>query len=233
MRVLLTDTTWTMAIVARMLRDEGFLVSEAANGEELLGYVEEGENDVIVLDTDLPDMKAVDCLRAIRDMRPRLPVTCRADTWSDIDRDRMFRAGVDHLLDSTLRQGELAARLRAQARRAHGFAAGRIQAVPRLGIDTDRRVVTFAGKTLHLTRLEYEIVEMLALRQGALVTRARIMTQLYAWQDEPDAKILDVYICRIRAKLATLGAPDGLIATNFAQGYRLNADAATPDVRAA
>jgi DNA-binding response OmpR family regulator len=76
---------------------------------------------------------------------------------------------------------------------------------------------------IRLTRLEYELIETMALRRGALITRDEIMLQLDAWQDEPDAKIIDVYICRIRAKLAAAGATEDLISTSFSQGYRLSA----------
>ena len=114
------------------------------------------------------------------------------------------------------------ARLRAYVRRARGFARPQI-GLGVLTLDLDLRQVRAGGTLVPLTRLEYEIVESLALRRGAVMTREEIMLQLYAWEDEPDAKILDVYLCRIRSKLAAAGAGGSLIATSYSHGYRLAA----------
>ncbi|MGR3320382.1 MAG: winged helix-turn-helix domain-containing protein [Pseudooceanicola sp.] len=116
---------------------------------------------------------------------------------------------------------EIASRLRAYIRRSHGFAS-QAPSFGGLTVDLDRRVVSFGARSIHLTRLEYELVEMLTLADGRLVSRDAIMTRLYGWEDEPEAKIIDVYICRIRAKLATLDAPRGLIATRVGHGYRID-----------
>lgn len=233
MRILVSDATWAMAITGTQLREQGFLVSEAGDGAELLEFALQGQHDAVLIDPDLPDMNYASLVRDLRAACPRLPVLLLARRWSDSERSRAWHVGADAVLESPLPTAELAARLRAFARRAQGYAAGVIQPAAGLSLDLDARRAVYDGRTLQLTRLEYELVEMLALRGGALVGRDEIMTQLYAWDNEPEAKILDVYMCRIRAKLATLGAPGDLIVTNFAQGFRLNLLAPGPLSRAA
>jgi len=221
MRILITDTTWNMAAIAKLMRDRGFLVSEAADGEDVLTHITQGEYDAVLIDPDLPDMAHSCLIRRLRSRAPQLPVFVFARELSDRDRLRAFAAGADDAKAWPYDGDEVAARIRAFARRARGFSTGTPE-ISGLTVDFDRRRVSFHGRSIHLTRLEYELIESLALANGRLVPRETIMTRLYGWDDEPDWKILDVYVCRIRAKLATLDAPADLISTSFGNGYRIN-----------
>lgn len=221
MRILITDCTWNMATLARMMSDQGFLVSEAADAEDVLTQIAQGDFDAVLIDPDLPDMAGSALIRRIRHENERLPICAFARSWTDRDRLRAYAAGADDVVGWPYDAAEIAARIRAFARRARGFAVPAPE-IAGLSVDFDRRRVCYAGQSIHLTRLEYEIVETLALANGRLVERDTIMTRLYGWEDEPDAKILDVYICRIRAKLATLGAPAVLISTSFGRGFRIH-----------
>ncbi|WP_375175596.1 response regulator transcription factor [Pseudooceanicola sp.] len=221
MRLLLTDTTWNMAILARELRGAGFFVTEAPDAADLMEYVLNGQQDAILIDPDLPDGEALELIGRIRAVKGHIPICLFA---RKVDNDLTTRAlarGADDVIrwpDHGI--GDIMARLRAYIRRAAGFATSEVE-FGGLYVDLERQQVRYGDMPVHLTRLEYELVETMALRRGALITREEIMLQLYAWQDEPDVKIIDVYICRIRAKLAAAGALEDVIATSFSQGYRL------------
>lgn len=228
MRLLITDTTWNMASMATLMRDRGFLISEAASGEEVLTHLAQGDYDAVLIDPDLPDIAATSLIRRIRAEAPRLPVCLCARQVARRDRLRALAAGADDVLVWPYNGDEAAARLRAFARRARGFADPTPE-IAGLTVDFDRRTIRFGGEVLRLTRLEYELVETLVLARGRLVPRETIITRLYGWDGEPEWKILDVYVCRIRAKLAVLGAPAETIATSFGRGYRINLIAAYLD----
>jgi len=221
MRLLITDTTWNTAAMTTLMRDRGFLLSEAANGDEVLTHLAQGDYDAVLVDQDLPDMAATCLIRRIRARAPQMPVCLCTSQVAPRDRLRALAAGADDVLVWPYSGDEVAARIRAFARRARGFASPTPE-VAGLTVDFDRRVISFGGEQLRLTRLEYELVETLVLARGRVVPRETIITRLYGWDGEPEWKILDVYICRIRAKLAVLGAPPELIATSFGQGYRIN-----------
>lgn len=224
MRILITDNTWSMASLGRLMRNEGFFVSEAADAGDVIAHAEQGQYDAILIDPDLPDMEMPRLIRALRAVHPHMPICMVARRWTRCDRHRAYAAGADDVIGWPLDGAEVASRIRAYARRARGHAE-QVLDLAGLRVDLDRRIAGFAGTWLRLTRLEYELVEMLALAGGRLVRRDDIMSKLYAWRNEPDPKIIDVYVCRIRARLAELGAPEGLIATSFGKGYRVDPSA--------
>lgn len=222
MRILLTDTTWNMAILAKHLRDAAFFVSEAGDAAEIMEFVRTGQQDAILIDPDLPDGDALDLIRRIRALDRNVPICLFTRKVSQADLARALAQGADDVIRwPDHNTAEIMSRLRAYIRRASGFSTARVT-VGDLTIELDRQEVWYGDMPLRLTRLEYELIETMALRNGRLITRDEIMLQLYAWQDEPDAKIIDVYICRLRAKMAAAGAVEDVIVTSFAQGYRLN-----------
>ena len=222
MRILLTDTTWNMAILARELREAGFFVSEAGDCSEMIEFIKSGQQDAVIIDPDLPDGDAYDLLRRIRSLKPHMPICMFDRDVSEEARLKALSLGADDYVEwPTHGVADIMARLRAYIRRAAGFSSSRIR-VGDMRLDLDLQKVYVFDMPVRLTRLEYELIETMALRSGALISRDEIMLQLYAWQNEPDSKIIDVYICRIRAKLAAAGALEEMIVTSFAQGYRLN-----------
>lgn len=220
MRLLVTDTTWNIAGLAHAMREQGFYISDAANAAETLEYASSAEQNAILVDPDLPDMPAAELVSRLRADFPRLVVVVVSRKVDDEMRREFLFRGADDVMEWPMKPAVMAARLRAYVRRAAGFSHPVLQTGP-LALDVDVRSLHHRDMPVHLTRLEYEMIEMLILRRGAMVTRDQIMTQLYAWTDEPDPKILDVYICRIRAKLAAIGAQEDLIVTNFGQGIRI------------
>ncbi|QOL81518.1 response regulator transcription factor [Pseudooceanicola spongiae] len=220
MRLLVTDTTWNIAGLAHAMGEEGFYITEAATGAEVLEYVASAEQNAVIIDPDLPDMEAVSLITRLRTEYPRLVICVVSRSVTEADRTRFMIRGADDVIEWPCKRAEIAARLRAYVRRTAGFAQPVLEAGD-LSVDIDQRKVRFGDMPIHLTRLEYELIEMLVLRGGAMVSREQVMMQLYAWQDEPDAKIVDVYICRIRAKLAAIGAGTEVIVTSFGQGVRM------------
>ena len=202
MRILLTDTTWNMAILARELRAAGFFVTDAADGAELMEYVRSGQQDAVLIDPDLPDGEALDLVRRVRALDRHIPICIFAREVEDGYLARALTQGADDVIRwPDHGTEEIMARLRAYIRRAAGFSTAEVE-VGGLVLDLERQEVRYGEMPVRLTRLEYELIETMALRNGALISREEIMLQLYAWQDEPDAKIIDVYICRLRAKMA-------------------------------
>ncbi|MBT9384533.1 winged helix-turn-helix domain-containing protein [Pseudooceanicola sp. CBS1P-1] len=220
MRLLVTDTTWNIAGLAHALRGEGFYITEAGNAAEALDFAEAGEQDAFLIDPDVPDMAAAALVAQLRAQYPKTVICVVSRRVTEADRAHFLTRGADAMIEWPAKAVEVAAQIRAYVRRAAGFAHPEIAIGP-VTIDVARMTVLNGDMPIHLTRLEYELVEMLALRNGTMVTREQLMLQLYAWQDEPDPKIIDVYICRIRAKLAAAGVAQEVIQTSFGQGVRM------------
>lgn len=218
MRVLLSDTNWTTSTIAHDLKQAGLYVTLAHTGEDLMEHAKAGEQDIILLDMDMPDMSVYEVMRGLSFLAAA-PVTVMTPA-GDVDaRLKAFAAGADDCVESNVPGAELYARLVAVARRYAGFAAAELS-LGSLSVNVFERRASVHGQPMHLSRLEYELVEMLVLRRGRLASRDQIMAQLYAWEDEPDARIIDVYICRIRAKIAELGGEPEMISTSVGRGYR-------------
>lgn len=218
MRVLLSDTNWATSTVAHELKQAGLYVTLAHNGEDLMEHAKAGEQDIILLDMDMPDMSVFDMLRGLSFLAAA-PVTVLT-AKGDLDaRLRAFGAGADDCVDVGTEPAELVARLIAVARRYVGFSSAELS-LGSLSVNVFERRASVRGRPMHLSRLEYELVEMLVLRRGRLASRDQIMAQLYAWEDEPDARIIDVYICRIRSKIQELGGEPEMISTSVGRGYR-------------
>ncbi|SER71390.1 two-component system, cell cycle response regulator CtrA [Tranquillimonas rosea] len=219
MRVLVTETTWAATAMAHDLMSQGLLISRVETAADFLHALDHGAQDAVVLDPTLPDLAGPAALRTLRARSATLPALVLPPR-RETDRAALYEAGADLVLGSArMRPAESAARLRTMVRRATGFATDRIEHGP-LTLDLGARRVTVAGTLLHLTRLEYEIVEMMVLRAGHLIGKDEMMTRLYAWDDEPEIRILDVYVCRIRKKIAAAGGPSDAIETAFGRGYR-------------
>ncbi|MGH1331278.1 MAG: response regulator transcription factor [Paracoccaceae bacterium] len=221
MRILLADTTWTSATAAADLRAAGYFVTQVNDGAELLDFAKDGAQSAIVFDVDLPDQSGESALRKLRALHPHLPIflLTKSAEWSA--HQRLFDLGADDVIAGEFSSQELAARLRAAVRRSGGFALPQLPLGP-LSIDTNAQIARINDVQLHLTRKEYEIVEMLALARDRMVSRDEIMSQLYAWEDEPSARIINVYLSRIRTQISAAGGNPDMVETVWGLGYRLN-----------
>lgn len=221
MRVLIASAQTTairQAFLALSAAQAG--IDEAAGVEETLELADLYPHDIIILGPVLEDAAALDVLRRLRAAGVETPAI-----WlcGDASADEQIRA-LDLGADDCVRRGfgidELLARVRAVVRRAAGHATAVLRVGP-LSIDTAARAVTYEGQPVHITGKEYGILELLALRRGAVVRRETIMDHLYAGRDEPVFKVIDIHICRIRRKLARVAPGEPLLRTVWGQGFAL------------
>ena len=230
MRVLISETNWNSMTAAAGLEEAGFLVTRVNDGRELTDFAEFGAQNAIVVDADLPDMDAIRLIEHLRERNPLTPIylLMKDDDWKG--RCAAYDAGVDDVLIAPVHPAALAAQIRAGVRRTSGYSS-RTVSVGALVLDTDLNAAQIGGNTLQLTRKEYEILELLVLHRERLVTREVFMNHLYAWEDEPDARIINVYLSRIRHQIETCGGAPEMLETVWGLGYRISATA--PEKQAA
>ena len=224
MRVLLIEGDVTAAQgLTRILQNAGFTVDHTDLGEDALEMLRHYDYDLAVLDLALPDMDGSDLLRRMRHARHPVPALVLSATTQAAARIRAFAAGADDVVSRPFDQSELVARIQAILRRSKGYAAPVVQ-IANLELNLDSHEVTVSGQTVHLTGKEYAILELLVLRKGIVLTKDAFLNHLYGGMDEPEMKIIDVFICKLRKKLQLAGAGN-LIGTVWGRGYMLRDDA--------
>ncbi|WP_460274247.1 response regulator transcription factor [Celeribacter sp. ULVN23_4] len=224
MRVLLAETNWNAMIAAVGLAEAGMLVTRVNDGRELMDFADFGEQNAIVLDLDMPDINPFNLIAQLRRKDPVMPIYALTERTDWESRKRAYDHGADDVLSGPVEADLLAARIKAAVRRSGGYASKALQ-VGELMINTETLTATHSGTPLQLTRKEYEILELLMLNRERLVTREMLMTHLYAWDDEPDARIINVYLSRIRQQIAACGGAPEIVETVWGLGYRITAGA--------
>ncbi len=213
MRILLIeDEADLLSGLARALREEGYAVDTAADGEEGLYKAQSAEYDAVVLDVMLPRMDGWEVLRSLRQSR-KTPVLMLTARDAARDRVRGLDTGADDYLVKPFDLGELFARLRALIRRS----AGQTRNVIEIGgvvVDTAARSVFVSGIFVALTAREYVLLEFLALHRGETVTRSTLYEHLFDEDDDSLSNLLDVHVSNLRKKLG-----HELIATRRGHGY--------------
>ncbi|SBW01624.1 Cell cycle response regulator CtrA [uncultured Alphaproteobacteria bacterium] len=221
MRVLLVeDDTAQAQAIELMLRTEAMVVDTTGLGEDGLEIGRLYEYDIIILDLGLPDMDGLDVLRQLRATRVETPVLILSGL-DDTDRKiKSLGLGADDYLTKPFEKGELVARIHAIIRRSKGHAASTIR-TGRMTVNLDTHSVAIDDQPVHLTGKEYGILELLALRKGTTLTKEQFLNHLYGGLDEPELKIIDVFICKLRKKLSTLSDGENYIETVWGRGYVL------------
>ena len=221
MRILLVeDDPTTARSIELMLAKASYNVYLTDMGEEGIDLAKLYDYDLILLDLDLPDMHGMDVLRQIRLARidtPILILTGSDDTESKL---RGFGFGADDYMTKPFHRDELAARIQAIIRRSKGHSQA-IITTGRMAINLDSRVVEVDGQRVNLTGKEYQILELLTLRKGTTLTKEMFLNHLYGGMDEPELKIIDVFICKLRKKLADMMDGEHYIETVWGRGYVL------------
>ena len=202
-----------------MLRSGGAVVDHADTGEEALELVRHYDYDIMVLDLMLPDMEGYEVVRRMRSARVEVPVLILSGLTRPQAKVKGLALGADDFLTKPFDKAELIARMQAVVRRSKGFSQPSLR-VGNLLLNLDSREVTVEGTPVHLTGKEYAILELMVLRKGMVLTKEAFLNHLYGGMDEPEMKIIDVFICKLRKKLAQAGA-DNLIGTVWGRGYMI------------
>ena len=220
MRVLLVEDDLTAARgISLMLKSGGAVVDEADTGEEALELVRHYDYDIVVLDLMLPDMEGYDVVRRMRAGRIDVPVLILSGLSRPQAKVKGLGAGADDFITKPFDKAELIARMQAIVRRSKGFSQPSLR-VGNLKLNLDSREVLVGDQPVHLTGKEYAILELLVLRKGMVLTKEAFLNHLYGGMDEPEMKIIDVFICKLRKKLQLAGV-DNLIGTVWGRGYML------------
>jgi len=201
------------------LREAGFAVDAASDGEEGLWQAQSGKHDVIILDLMLPKLDGLSVLRKLREEGSTVHVLILTAKDMLHDRVRGLNLGADDYLIKPFAFDELLARVRALVRRKYETKSPVVQ-VADLEIDTRTRTARRGEQTLDLTAREFAILHFLALRVGQVVTRTDIWDNIYDWAADANSNIIDVYIGYIRKKMEQGGLPR-LIHTRRGMGYVL------------
>lgn len=221
-RILFAETNWAGMALARDLHQAGFFLTRGDDGADLIDFADLAQQDIIIVDADLPDMPSIDCLRMLRCRHPAQAIAFAIGKADQALALRAYAAGADLVFAHRVDRRELVARLVALGRRSAGFDRPLIPCGD-VTIDCSHRAALVHGRRLDLTRIEYELLEYLALRPGQVVPKAGLMTHLYAFDDHPDDRIIAAYICHIRAKIGAAGGNPDLIQNNWGRGYALTA----------
>ena len=167
----------------------------------------------------LPDLDGHEVVRELRAARVETPVLILSSLTDTHQKVRGLTSGADDYLTKPFQKDELVARIKAIVRRSKGHSESVIRTGD-LSINLDQRVVEIDGKSIHLTGKEYGILELLSLRKGTTLSKEAFLNHLYGGLDEPELKIIDVFICKLRKKLATLSETQ-FIHTVWGRGYVL------------
>jgi two-component system cell cycle response regulator CtrA len=220
MRVLLVEDDVTASRgISLMLRGHGAIVDEIDTGEEALELVRHYDYDIVVLDLLLPDMEGYEVVRRMRGARVETPVLILSGLNRPQAKVKGFGMGADDYITKPFDKAELIARIQAVIRRSKGYSQPLLR-IGNLQLNLDSRDVVVEGQTVHLTGKEYAILELLVLRKGMVLTKEAFLNHLYGGIDEPEMKIIDVFICKLRKKLAQAGAGN-LIGTVWGRGYMM------------
>ena len=218
MRVLVVeDSKRLQTYVCKGLRQRGYAVDAASDGEHGLFLAESGDYDVIVLDLMLPKLDGLSLLRELRSRNCKTHVLILTAKDTVEDRVRGLGDGADDYLIKPFAFDELLARIQALARRSYGVKTPRL-CFGDLEIDLLRRVATRSGDDLDLRPREYALLEYLALREGEVVPRAEIERRIYDERVEPLSNVVDSAICSLRKAIDTPGCPS-MIRTRRGMGY--------------
>jgi len=221
MRVLLIeDDSATAASIEMMLKSEGFICDTTDLGEDGLEIGKLYDYDIIVLDLMLPDIDGYEVLRRLRAARVRTPILILSGLSELDNKIKGLGFGADDFLAKPFDRRELIARIQAIVRRAKGHSESVIR-TGKLTVNLDSRTVEADGHPLHLTGKEYGILELLSLRKGTTLTKEMFLNHLYGGMDEPELKIIDVFVCKLRKKLSVATSGDNYIETVWGRGYVL------------
>ena len=199
---------------------EGIICDNAEVGEEGVEIGRIYDYDIILLDLMLPDIDGYQVLLRLRSAKVRTPILILSGLSSVDQKVRGLGFGADDYLTKPFNKDELIARIQAIVRRSKGHSESVVR-FDKVAINLDTRHVEVNGIQVHLTNKEYAILELLALRKGSVLTKEMFLNHLYSSMDEPEIKIIDVFVCKLRKKLADASGGVNYIETVWGRGYML------------
>ncbi len=221
MRVLLVEDDQAMAkSITLMLKSENFVVDTTDLGEDGLEIGKIYDYDIIILDLMLPDIDGYEVLRRLRDARVDTPILILSGLSELDNKVKGLGFGADDYLTKPFEKRELIARIQAIVRRSKGHAKSIIK-TGKISVNLDDHTVEVDGKPIHLTGKEFGILELLSLRKGTTLTKEMFLNHLYGGMDEPELKIIDVFVCKLRKKLSMACGGENYIETVWGRGYVL------------
>jgi two-component system cell cycle response regulator CtrA len=224
--LLVEDNPVTSKSIELKLTAEGHNVFATDLGEDAIELAGLYDYDVVLLDLDLTDMEGLEVLRAVRAKKIRTPViilTAAADVETKV---KSLSAGADDFITKPFHKAELAARINAVVRRSRGHSESIIR-TGNIALNLDTRTTEVGGVPVHLTPSEYKVLELLSLRKNSVLTKEMCLNHLYNGLKEPEVKIIDVFICKLRKKLSQAYEGGNQIETVWGGGYMLRD---TPDL---
>ena len=221
MRVLLVeDDPTTSKSIELMLTHANLNVYATDLGEEGIDLAKLYDYDLILLDLNLPDMNGHEVLRQLRLARVDTPILILTGSSDTENKIKGFGFGADDYLTKPFHREELVARIHAIIRRSKGHSQSVIT-TGTIEVNLDAKTVSADSKPVHLTGKEYQMLELLSLRKGTTLTKEMFLNHLYGGMDEPELKIIDVFICKLRKKLSQATGGENFIETVWGRGYVL------------
>jgi two-component system cell cycle response regulator CtrA len=221
MRILLIeDDPATSKSIELMLGHANFNVYTTDLGEEGIDLAKLYDYDLILLDLVLPDINGHDVLRQLRVARIDTPILILSGETDTESKMRGFGSGADDYLTKPFHREELIARIHAIIRRSKGHSQSIIKTGD-IELNLNGKTVEVRRNTVHLTGKEYQMLELLSLRKGTTLTKEMFLNHLYGSMDEPELKIIDVFICKLRKKLSEATGRENHIETVWGRGYVL------------
>ncbi len=227
MRVLLVEDDSAMAkSIQLMLASERYVCDTTDLGEDGLEIGKLYDYDIIILDLMLPDIDGYEVLRRLRSAKVDTPVLILSGLTEPDGKVKGLGFGADDYLTKPFNKPELIARIQAIVRRSKGHPQSIIR-TGKLSVNLDTRSVEIDNQPVHLTSKEYAILELLSLRKSTTLTKEMFLNHLYGGMDEPELKIIDVFICKLRKKLSAATGSENYIETVWGRGYGLKDPAPT------
>jgi len=221
MRVLLIeDDRATAQSIELMLKSESFNIYTTDLGEEGIDLGKLYDYDIILLDLNLPDISGFEVLRSLRVSKVKIPILILSGLTGIEDKVNGLGFGADDYMTKPFHKDELVARIHAIVRRSKGHAQS-VVITGDLSVNLDAKIVEISGARVRLTGKEYQMLELLSLRKGTTLTKEMFFNNLYGGMDEPGIKIIDVFICKLRKKLAIASNGKDYIETVWGRGYAL------------
>ena len=220
MHILLAESNLPAALWAsKTLRSSRTVVDSTDTGSGALHLLRQYEYDALLINFTLPDMDACELLRRLRRASIDVPVLVLFSLSNTTGRVKAFDNGADEVISMPIEGSELVARVQAVVRRANGYSHS-ILRIGALELNLTSRTLHVHGQPVHMTRQEFAILALLMERRDRIISKESFLSHLYGGLDEPDIKIIDVFICKVRRKLSNAGA-DNVINTVWGCGYIL------------